>query len=214
MLSKITFASFLVYAPRGTSELSNRAKQFVRALKEERPIGSPAQSPSDYAARRLAEELALGTLAEIFTTRPLLVPVPRSSLAVEGGIWPARNLAAALMARGVGGNVLPCLQRIQAVQKSAFAATGLRPKPFDHYESIAVTPMVADRDELCLVDDVVTKGATLLAAATRLHEAYPNAKIVAFALVRTMGFVEDIDRIVEPCIGTITRSGDEPVREP
>ena len=214
MLSKITFASFLVYAPPGTSELSNRAKQFVRALKEERPIGSPAQSPSDYAARRLAEELAHGTLAEIFTTRPLLVPVPRSSLAVEGGIWPARNLAAALIAHGVGRNVLPCLQRIQAVPKSAFAATGLRPKPLDHYESIAVTPMVADRDEFCLVDDVVTKGATLLAAATRLHEAYPNAKIVAFALVRTMGFVEDIERIVEPCIGTITRSGDEAVREP
>jgi len=112
LLSKITFASFLVYAPRGTSELSNRAKQFVRALKEERPIGSPAQSPSDYAARRLAEELAHGTLAEIFTTSPLLVPVPRSSLAVEGGIWPARNLAAALIAHGVGRNVLPCLQRI------------------------------------------------------------------------------------------------------
>jgi phosphoribosylpyrophosphate synthetase len=96
-------------------------------------------------------------------------------------------------------------------------------KPRDHYESIAVTPMVVDREELCLVDDVVTKGATLLAAATRLREAYPNAKIVAFALVRkivafalvrTMGFVEDIERIVEPCIGTITRSGDEAVREP
>jgi len=100
------------------------------------------------------------------------------------------------------------------VPKSAFAATGLRPKPLDHYASIAVTPMVADRDELCLVDDVVTKGATLLAAATRLHEAYPNAKIVAFALVRTMGFVEDIERIVEPCFGTISRSGDEAVREP
>lgn len=214
MLSKITFASFLVYAPRGTSELSKKAKQFVRALKEERPIGSPAQSPSDYAARRLAEELARGALAEIFKTHPLLVPVPRSSLAVEGGIWPARNIAAALAAHGVGENVLPCLQRVHAVQKSAFAASGLRPKANDHYESIAVTPMVADRDELCLVDDVITKGATLLAAASRLREAYPNANIVAFALVRTMGFVDDIERIVEPCIGTITRNGEEAVREP
>jgi phosphoribosylpyrophosphate synthetase len=214
LLSKITFASFLVYAPRGTSELSNKAKRFVRALKEERPIGSPAQSPSDYAAQRLAEELAHGALPEIFRTRPLLVPVPRSSLAVEGGIWPARNIAMALVARGVGGNVLPCLQRVHAVQKSAFAAAGFRPKPADHYESIAVTPMVADRDVLCLVDDVVTKGATLLAAASRLQEAYPKAKIMAFALVRTMGFVEDIERIVDPCIGTIIRSGDEAVREP
>jgi hypothetical protein len=55
LLSKITFGSFLVYAPRGTSEVSNRAKQFVRALKEERFIGTPPQSPSQFAARRLAE---------------------------------------------------------------------------------------------------------------------------------------------------------------
>ena len=74
--------------------------------------------------------------------------------------------------------------------------------------------MVADRGELCLVDDVITKGATLLAAASRLRETYPHARIVAFALVRTLGFVEDIERIVEPALGTITLRSGEAVREP
>jgi len=74
--------------------------------------------------------------------------------------------------------------------------------------------MVADREELCLIDDVITKGATLLAAASRLQETYPHANIVAFALVRTLGFVDDIERIVEPVLGTITLRGDEAVREP
>jgi len=60
LLSKISFGSFLIYAPRGTNDLSNKAKQFVRALKEERPIGMPPQSPSGYAARRLADERAKG----------------------------------------------------------------------------------------------------------------------------------------------------------
>ena len=74
--------------------------------------------------------------------------------------------------------------------------------------------MVTDRDVLCLVDDVITKGATMLAAASRLAEIYPRATIVGFALVRTLGFVDDIDRIVEPAVGTITFRGDAAVREP
>ncbi len=214
MLSKIAFGSFLVYAPRGTSELSKKAKQFVRALKEERLIGIPPQSPSEYAARRLADEHAKGGLEELFHAAPILVPVPRSSRTVEGGIWPAYNIASALVAQGIGATVIPCLQRVRAVPKSAFAASGTRPKPLDHYESISARKLVADRDELCLVDDVITKGATVLAAASRLQEAYPHATIVAFALVRTLGFVDDIDRIVEPAVGTITLRGDEAAREP
>jgi hypothetical protein len=137
LLSKITFASFLVYAPRGTNEVSRKAIQFV-----------------------------------------------------------------------------PCLQRVRAVPKSAFAVSGSRPKPIDHYESIVGTKMIADRAELCLVDDVITKGATLLAAASRLRETYPQSRVVAFALVRTLGFVEDIERIVEPALGTITLRSGEAVREP
>jgi predicted amidophosphoribosyltransferase len=153
-------------------------------------------------------------MEEVFGAAPLLVPVPRSSRPVDGGIWPAYNIASALVANGIGAAVLPCLQRTKAIPKSAFAASGSRPKPLDHYDSIAAATMVADRRDLCLVDDVITKGATLLAAASRLLETYPNANIVAFALVRTLGFVDDIERIVEPAVGTITLRGDEAFREP
>lgn len=110
--------------------------------------------------------------------------------------------------------MLPCLERLKAVPKSAFAASGTRPKAIDHYQSIRVAKMVADRQLLCLVDDVITKGATLLAAATRLQEAYPQARVTAFALVRTLGFVDDIDQIVAPVIGTVTLRSDEVFREP
>lgn len=164
--------------------------------------------------RRMADEHSNGILDGVFGTAPLLIPVPRSSLTVEGGIWPAYNIAAALVGHGIGATVVPCLQRVRAVPKSAFAASGARPKPIEHYESMTVTRMVVDRQELCLVDDVITKGATLLAAASRLHEAYPHARIVAFALVRTLGFVEDIERIIEPAIGTIGLRNDEAVRQP
>lgn len=214
MLSELRFGSFLVYAPRGTNEISRKAQQFVRALKEERLIGSPPQSPSDYAARRLAEEHPESLFDDLFADPPLLVPVPRSSLAVEGGIWPASNIASALARHRIGAAVLPCLARIKAVPKSAFAASGTRPKPIDHYESLQVTKMMTDRQSLCLVDDVITKGATLLAAATRLHETYPQATVTAFALVRTLGFVENVEKIVVPATGTITSRGDDAFREP
>jgi phosphoribosylpyrophosphate synthetase len=214
LLSEVRFGSFLVYAPRGTSEVSSRAKQFVRALKEERLIYAPPQSPSDYAARRLAEERPVILLESIFAGAPLLVPVPRSSLPVQGGIWPALNIAEALVRHGIGAAVLPCLKRVTAVPKSAFAAAGTRPKPMEHYESIEAVKMVTDRQSLCLVDDVITKGATLLAAASRLQETFPQATVTAFALVRTLGFVENIEHIVEPAVGTITLRGDEAFRDP
>jgi hypothetical protein len=214
LLSELRFGSFLVYAPRGMNETSRKAQQFVRALKEERPIGVPRQSPSDYAARRLADELSASPLQDLFRVDPLLVPVPRSSLSVEGGIWPAFNIATALMRNGIGAGVLPCLTRVNAVPKSAFAAAGTRPRPVDHYDSIEGTRMVTDRPMLCLIDDVITKGATLLGAATRLQQTFPEATVVAFALVRTLGFVDDIESIVDPAVGTVTLRGDEAVREP
>ena len=65
-----------------------------------------------------------------------------------------------------------------------------------------------------LVDDVVTKGRTLLAAAARLHEAFPNADLRAFALVRTMGFLPQLERLLEPCEGIIRWAGGDARREP
>jgi hypothetical protein len=48
-----------------------------------------------------------------------------------------------------------------------------------------------------------TKGRTLLAAASRLHEAFPAAQIRAFALVRTMGLIPSVEHLLDPCKGEI-----------
>ena len=54
-----------------------------------------------------------------------------------------------------------------------------------------------------------TKGRTLLAAASRVHEAFPCAQIRAFALVRTMGLIPGVQQLLDPCKGEIRwRSGD------
>jgi pyrimidine operon attenuation protein/uracil phosphoribosyltransferase len=56
---------------------------------------------------------------------------------------------------------------------------------------------------LTLVDDVITRGRTLLAAAARLQEAFPCAEISAFALVRTLSRNETLSRVLDPCEGEV-----------
>jgi hypothetical protein len=89
-----------------------------------------------------------------------------------------------------------------------------------HYDSFAVTALpppfkaTATPPRLVLIDDVITKGRTLFAAATRLHEAFPFADIRGFALVRTMGFLPDLSHPFEPCAGVVRWAGGDTRREP
>jgi hypoxanthine phosphoribosyltransferase len=79
----------------------------------------------------------------------------------------------------------------------------------NHYDSFAIEPIQPPPTQVVLVDDVVTKGRTLLAAAARLKEAYPNTEVRAFALLRTMGLIEGVDQLLDPCVGEIRwRAGD------
>jgi orotate phosphoribosyltransferase-like protein len=67
---------------------------------------------------------------------------------------------------------------------------------------------------ITVVDDFVTKGSTLLAAASRVAEAFPETTVRTFALVRTMGFAPEIEGIVAPDAGTIALYFGEGYRGP
>jgi hypoxanthine phosphoribosyltransferase len=72
-----------------------------------------------------------------------------------------------------------------------------------HYHSFAIEGTTAPPPQVVLVDDVVTKGRTLFAAAARLQDAFPATEIRAFALLRTMGLVPGVDQLLDPCVGEI-----------
>jgi adenine/guanine phosphoribosyltransferase-like PRPP-binding protein len=83
-----------------------------------------------------------------------------------------------------------------------------------HYESLVAMLPVLQMHRVVLVDDVITKGRTILAAAARLHSVLPAAEVRAFALIRTVGFAQRIERLEEPCHGVIRWAGGDARREP
>ena len=122
-------------------------------------------------------------------------------------MWPAMVIAKKLHEFGYGKDVSPLLERIEVIRKSATAGWGNRPTVQEHYETLAVNARqigLFQPDKFTLIDDVITKGSTVFACAKHLHESFPEAKIQAFALIRTQGLVTNIGTLVEPATGTIS----------
>jgi len=205
--SEINFVAFLQYSPRGQSRESRSSRVVTRAVKNDAALPPTPQRAIDYAAKRLAQEIPnYPFLQKCFGPDVMLIPVPSSSLLVKGGLWPAERLCKALRNAGLAADVLTLLTRIKAVPKSATAGRGQRPSPETHYESLSVqraAPLLAPTARFTIVDDVITRGATLLASYARLEEAYPNVPINCFALIRTMSSGE-VDSVLSPVVGVIS----------
>ncbi len=208
MLSNVEYGSYLAYSPRGQSEVSRRSRQFRDAVKFWRE--DTAQQVID----RLADEFDATGLEEFLGDDVTLIPAPRSAPLVAGALWPPRRICDELVRVGLGREVVPALVRTAPVPKAAYAAPGGRPTAHDHYDTMAVEPELVSTSRITVVDDFVTKGSTLLAAASRVAEAYPEMEVRTFALIRTMGLVPDIEQIVAPVTGTIGLSFEEGDRQP
>jgi hypothetical protein len=210
VIRAISFASCYVYSPSGRCITSVRSRQLCAVLK----AGDEAFLRR-YALRVRREADAPSVLAEVFHGDSVLVPVPGSGPDAGAAPWVAAALARALLRQGLGRAVWTGLRRVRPVPKSASAPGGRRPTVATHFRSFSVNAGRtvdaggAPPADFVLIDDVVTKGRTLFAAAAALQEAFPLARIRAFALLRTMGMVPDVERLIEPCRGEIRwQSGD------
>lgn len=208
-LSELGFASLLQYSPDGVSAVSLASREHVRWIK----LGSPAHM--DRIGLRSAECSARGDLGDTFEVDATLVPVPRSKPQRAGSLWPARRIAEELLGRGLGRELLTLLERRVPIEKSALLRVGsMRPGPEDHIRTIAVVDalQVSSR-RIVLVDDVVTRGATLLGCATLLLRVLPRVEIRTFAAVRTTSG-QDIDGMLAAVMGVITYTNGRLHREP
>lgn len=210
LLSEVRFGSFLTYSPRGASDLSQQSRAICHRIKVDGVIGDPPVRVIEYAIARLQQELVGTGLGDFVAPDVTLVPCPRSAPFPPGQkttLWVALRICEALKDAGFGGAILPCLERIEAVEKSAFAAPGGRPSAQRHLDTMRVTrELEPPSGRITLVDDVITKGATLLAAASLLAATFPRAEIKAFALIRTMGLIPEVERIVDPVVGRVART--------
>jgi hypothetical protein len=209
LIRAIPYASCYVYSPTGTGAVCERSR-LLRALLKAGDSGFMLR----YALRVSQQARESPLLADFFSPSDVLVPVPRSAPSVVRGIWPAEHLAVALVREGLGGVSWSGLHRVRAVRKSATAAPGQRPTVHLHYESFCIESAPSSPGRIVLIDDVVTKGRTLLAAASRLHEAFPGAQIRAFALVRTLALGSGVERLLDPCKGEIRWKAGDAHRSP
>jgi hypothetical protein len=58
------------------------------------------------------------------------------------------------------------------------------------------------------------KDSPLLAAASRVQEAFPGVEVRAFALLRTLGLIPAVQRLLNPCKGQIRWRGGDAHRYP
>lgn len=210
MLSELPFAARYIYSPRGQSEVSDKSRRIRDWLKA---AFEPALAKM---AERVRIDVEEGEYAEFFGADVVLVPVPGSTPRKDTStLWVGERLCDALLAEGLAGSVSPYLVRNHQVPKSAFQARGNRPNVKTHYDSISASADLLQPPRILLIDDIVTKGCTLLACGSRIQETLPDTNVKAFAMLRTMGLIPDVTQTADPCVGVISAlAGDDANRAP
>src|SRR5215207_1769569 len=213
-LSKIEFGSLLTYSPRGTPDSEQRSRTWLQHLKNDLPSSNPPILMSRRISSIIKERMAILPFAAFFNINPTLVPIPNSSLMQPGTLWVPQRLANALVQNGLGIAVEECLKRVQPLHKAATSLAWNRPKAAQHYASLEVGKILSQPKEFLLIDDVITRGATMLGAANKLIDVFPEAHIRAFAAMRTISPPQQFKSINDPCIGEITLNDQEAFRRP
>lgn len=213
-ISEVEFGSLLTYAPRGSSEKAKGAKTTMTNLKNDIVLNSGILT-SEYIVQVIKKEIKTFPFADYFNSKTILVPTPKSSLRKPGTLWVPQRITDAMINNGLGKSSEECLERAIAVTRSSGQRVGEnRPKALQHYESMKVKELLFEPEEIVLVDDVITRGSTVMGGVNRLAEAFPNAKIRAFAMMRVMSDPEDFVDVKDPCIGKITMNGKDTSRNP
>ena len=181
LLDYVFCGSCLVYVPMGREggEVGQRSRTTCFAVKQGNE-GLIAKIAA-YVGNRRGENGVRCLHGEETT----LVPMPRSAPLLKDQLWPTDMLAKALVSEHLGTSVLPLLERAVAVQKSSTAAPGTRPSARDHLNSFRIEPHAIQPKRIVIIDDVVTRGATMLAAISAVSEAIPGAQVEGFARFRT-----------------------------
>ena len=181
LLENASCGSYLLYVPKGRDggDKGVLSRKWCFAFKQ----GN--QTAISRIAKVIGDHPNEPGVRSVLGPDVVLVPMPRSAPQRRGGSWPGELLAKALVDHGMGARILYLLRRARRVQRAATAPPGQRPKAADHLASFEIAPTALDPERVAIVDDVVTTGATMLAAISAVSYAVPGASVRGFAFVRT-----------------------------
>lgn len=193
------FASLLVYTPWGRDSdnegLGPRRIMF-------RVKGARPEVLERVAVR--CSEFRDTDFADFFTPASTLVPVPTSAPArAPDTLWPGLSIAEALLRQGLGRDVRKLLARTVRVPKAHEQSATDRPRIDELVDSLEWKgDLGSSLERIILVDDVVTRGTTFLAAREVIHRTQPWLEVEGFAAVRTMSF-KVVTEPLSPATGVV-----------
>ena len=211
--SEAAFGSFFVYSPRpvaGEGPAGANSRRLVLSLKKEARQAAVRWKLAAFVRDNLDDRIR----DQFLGSETTLVPMPgHAPLRFKASSWPARELCEELVGVGLGGQWLPLLERVSRVNKAAFSPPDQRPTTSDHLASFRATPQLGVGESITVLDDVITRGATILAAVQTLRVAFPGARVRGFALVRTMSD-QGLTSVVDPVEGIVRAVGNGTERRP
>ena len=196
MIDRLVFGAPFVYSSKGSSDTSIKSRELRTRIKAQ------DQGLFHQIAAHVAELYGQGHFPGFFASDVALVPVPGHAPLAPGATTAPSRIAQALLRQGLGGAVTPLLERTRSVTKSAYAKGPDRPRARYHFDSMAIEQSLLRPTRILLIDDFITRGATLIGAASRIQVELPGVEIQGFALVRSITD-DEITSIREPCVGTI-----------
>jgi len=198
LLSNLRFGAFLSYVPK-----KEEHKALVQALKQDKVFSDSGITICERIAKEVKEKLVINPeFSEFFGDNVFLVPAPKSSLTKPGTLCVPKRLAEEFSKIRIG-TILDCLERITEVTKSSLSNPKDRPKPIDHYNSIIVKRVNQNPMKILLIDNIITRGATILGCASKLRESFPNASIKAFVVLQAISNSKNFKSIEDPYTGDI-----------
>lgn len=181
-----------------------RSVEWMKAVKTGQRDQLRGKDPYDTIVAYMVQHGACGAPFGSAEDRPILVPIPSSSLPPpeEPYWWPARELAHVLLRFGLGRDVIPLLRRKTSIPK---AALGGPRNAHAHRDSLDIVAAALPSTRIVLVDDVITSGASMMGCALRIAAGLPGLEpSVGFAAMRTVSAPGDFVAILSPTDGEIT----------
>lgn len=179
------YLSLLRYSPRDKSELGVKCQGIVTAIKNDQALAGDTLASEAIAMLLAAQREEHQGLRDVFNGNASLVPVPRSSPRSKDALWPSLRIAQALERHRLGSEVLVAVERHTKIRSSHTSGSN-RPSVEEHMATLRnCRPINARPSQIILVDDVITKGATVWACRQVIQESLPDVDVVVFAAVST-----------------------------